>query len=121
MPTPGEWEEMETEFKHRWNIPRAIGTLDGKHVVIRMPLKSGSLYHNYKGFFSIVMLAVVDADYKFRWIDVGTEGSCSDTQIFNESQPRYKIEDGCIAFLEAPLVIEEDGPDVAYYIISMLR
>ena len=37
--------------------------------------KSGSLYHNYKGFFFVVLMAQVDAEYRFRWVGVGTEGS----------------------------------------------
>ena len=26
--------------------------------------------------------ALVDAEYRFRWVDIGTEGSCSDAQIY---------------------------------------
>ena len=47
--TPEAWKELErvqTEFRLRWNVPHAIGALDGKHVRIRKPPKSGSLYHN---------------------------------------------------------------------------
>ena len=62
-------------------------------MALKKPKNTGALYHNYKGFFSIVMLALVDGQYKFRWVDVGTEGSCSDGQIFNASQLKRRIEE----------------------------
>ena len=63
--TPEGWKELEAEFRLRWNVPNAIGALDGKHVVIRKPSKSGSPLHNYKGFFSVVLVALIDAEYRF--------------------------------------------------------
>ena len=77
------------------------------------PGNTGALYHNYKGFFSIVMLALVDGQYKFRWVDVGTEGSCSDGQKFNASQLKRRIEDGRIGFPD-PSPITQGGPDVPH-------
>ena len=72
------------KFRIRWNVPHALGALDGKHVA--------------KGFFSIVMLALVDGQYKFRWVDVGTAGSCSDAQIFDTCHLKRKIDGGSIGF-----------------------
>ena len=63
--SPEDWLEVESGFRPRWNIPHALGALDGKHIPIRCPQWGGSLRHNYKGFHSIVLLALVDGDYKF--------------------------------------------------------
>ena len=115
--TPDQWKELEREFRIRWNVPHALGALDGKHVALKKSKNTGALYHNYKGFFSIVMLALVDGQYKFRWVDVGTEGSCSDGQIFNASQLKRRIEDGRIGFPD-PAPITQGGRDVPYFILA---
>jgi len=86
--TPDGWRAIADKFYQRWNFPHTCGALDGKHVACRCPPKSGSQYYNYKGFYSIVLLALVDADYKFIWADVGGTGSASDAQIYNDSELR---------------------------------
>ena len=112
--TQDEWKELETEFRIRCNVPHALGAPDGKHVALKKPKNSGALYHNYKGFFSIVMLALVDGQYKFRWVDVGTAGSCSDAQIFNTCHLKRKIDDGSIVFPD-PATITQGGRDFFYF------
>lgn len=89
-----EWMKVSDTFNTKWNFPHACGALDGKHIPIKAPPNSGSLYHNYKGFFSMILLALADADYKFIWVSVAEYGSASDCQVFNESELRELVEGG---------------------------
>ncbi|XP_040065685.2 putative nuclease HARBI1 [Ixodes scapularis] len=84
-PTSQQWEEIRREFCVKWNFPNSIGSIDGKHFAIRCPPNSGSIFHNYKKFYSMVLLAVVDAHYRFRLVDIGAAGHQSDGGVLRES------------------------------------
>ncbi|GFG28312.1 hypothetical protein Cfor_11327 [Coptotermes formosanus] len=68
--------------------------MDGKHIVMQAPANSGSYYYNYKGTFSTVLLAVVDAEYKFMYVDVGCNGRVSDGGVFNTCSLYEALESG---------------------------
>nr|CAI5848642.1 unnamed protein product [Callosobruchus analis] len=76
--TEAEWLKIAKEFDNQWNFPHCIGALDGKHVQIQCPANSGSSFYNYKGTFSIVLMAIVNANYKFIYAHVGSQGRMSD-------------------------------------------
>ena len=90
---------MEEKFRTRWNVPHAVGAIDGKHVAMKKQKESGRDYYNYKGFFSLVFLALVDTQYRFLWIDCGSSSSCSDHR-FLTSDLREKIKDGSLGLLD---------------------
>ena len=53
---------------------------------MREPKHSGCLWHNYKRFFSLVLLIICDAWYCFSFVDVGEYGSNNDSRIFLNSE-----------------------------------
>ena len=55
--------------------------MNRKHAALFHPIDSGSAYCNYKGFNSIVLLALVDADFKFVYVDIGCQGLLIDGAI----------------------------------------
>ena len=114
---PEDWKKIEERFRNRWNVPHACGALDGKHIAIKKPKKSGSEYFNYKGYFSLVLLALVDADYKFQWVNAGASGSSSDAQIFIRSKLKRRIENGTLG-LPPPEPLGPGGPDLHYFLLG---
>lgn len=80
-----EWLQKAEDFEIMWNFPNCIGALDGKRILLEAPANSGSLFYDYKQQFSLVLLAVVDARYKFTYIDVGANGRQSDAGVYNKS------------------------------------
>jgi len=74
--------------------------IDGKHVRIKCSNNTGSLFFNYKDYFSIVLLALVDANYKFITIDVGSFGREGDSGIFLKTTMGKNILNGTFGFPE---------------------
>ncbi|CAN7939825.1 unnamed protein product [Ixodes hexagonus] len=79
------WVQIAEGFATQWQFPNCLGAVDVKHVAITAPADSGSVFFNYKGTFSIVLMAAVDSTYKYTLIDVGAEGRQSDGGVFKNS------------------------------------
>lgn len=77
--------EIAAGFEKYANFPNVIGAIDGKHIRTKQPPNSGSMFFNYKGYFSTVLLAMCDANYCFTYIEVGSYGKSSDAGIFKNS------------------------------------
>ena len=84
-PSEQDWLAIAQNFDSYWNFPHCIGAMDGKHIVIQAPPNSGTLFFNYKGTFSVVLLALVNADYTFIAVDIGNYGRNSDGGTFARS------------------------------------
>ena len=80
-----EWKSVAQEFESKWDFPHAVGTLDGKHMVMQAPHNSGSAYFNYKKTHSIALLVVCNAKYEFTMVDTGDSGRQSDGSVYNNN------------------------------------
>ena len=54
-----EWLDIATEFDSKWNFPHCLGAIDGKHIIIQAPLRSGSTFFNYTKSFGIYPLFAI--------------------------------------------------------------
>ena len=53
--------------------------------MIQCPVNSGSLFYNYKSYFSIVLLVVTSADNRFVMVDIGAYRSSNDSGVLNNT------------------------------------
>ena len=70
-----EINEITNGFRRIGRIPNVIGAIDGSHIPIKAPHLFPVDYFNRKGFYSIVLQALVDHKKKFLDICVGWSGS----------------------------------------------
>ena len=99
-----EWRNIAIDFENKWNFPHRIGAIDGKHVVMQAPPRSGSTFFNYKKTHSIVLMAVCDANYSFTLVDVGDVGRNSDGGVFSNSKLGYAITNKLLKIPEPTLI-----------------
>ena len=95
-PPSSACKNVSTGSEQRWNFPNALGAIDRKYVIAQALPNSSSLYFNYKKTFSIVLMAVCDAKYKFTVADIGDTGRQSNSSIYAKSHLGYAIENGVL-------------------------
>ncbi|XP_050532495.1 uncharacterized protein LOC126900658 [Daktulosphaira vitifoliae] len=95
MPLPDQkkCKEIALGIENDANFVNCIGALDGKHIRLIKPIQSGSDFYNYKHYYSIVLMAICDANYCFTFIDVGAQGKFCDSTVFKKTKFYKKLED----------------------------
>ncbi|CAM4660391.1 unnamed protein product [Lepidochelys olivacea] len=97
-------------------FPNCGGAVDGTHIPILAPEHEAGEYINHKGYFSIVVKALVDHKGRFTNINVGWPGKVHDTRIFRNSGLFQKLQEGTlfpdqkitVGDVEMPIVILGD-------------
>ncbi|KAH7967949.1 uncharacterized protein LOC119381906 [Rhipicephalus sanguineus] len=85
MPTVSSMAEHIREFTAMLGFPQAVGALDGCHFPVSPPKESATDYRNYKGWYSMILLALVDHPYRFRYVNVGSPGRCHYSYVYQRS------------------------------------
>uniref|UniRef100_A0A914WL08 DDE Tnp4 domain-containing protein n=1 Tax=Plectus sambesii TaxID=2011161 RepID=A0A914WL08_9BILA len=84
------------EVVEKTQFSYCLSCVEDKHCLLKKPKKSGALYHNYKGTFSIVLLALCDARYRFIFIAIGSYGHNNDAGIYDSSAPDNALKNGTL-------------------------
>ncbi|XP_056384055.1 uncharacterized protein LOC130277410 [Hyla sarda] len=72
QPSAEHWLGIAEKLQEVTQFPNCVGAIDGKHIRIQKPAHTGSEYYNYKKFFSTILLAIADAQYKLIAVDIGS-------------------------------------------------
>ncbi|OXA37220.1 putative nuclease HARBI1 [Folsomia candida] len=86
------------------------------NIRIKSPKRSGSMCFNYKKFYSKVLFAAADANYRFLMVDIGREGSSSDSGILDTS-PIDKFIENASSYLLQPARLS-NGVELPYVFLG---
>jgi len=109
------------DMDKEWQFPGAFACLDGSHIPIKVPpggAESRKEYYNFKGWYSVILVAMCDARKRIIWAVTGMPGSTGDSSIFEATRkyndilnqndlpesPAFKIGN-----IEIPYMILGDG------------
>lgn len=116
--TKEKWEAIASRFEKSAQFPHCLGAVDGKHIRIISPIHSGSMYYNYKEYYSIVLLAVVDANYRFVYVYVGSYGKECDSSIFKASTLWKSIESNKLELPDEKCLPGSENPKLPYFFVG---
>lgn len=113
-----KFESIASDFEKNANFPHCIGAVDGKHIRIICPTRSGSMYFNYKAYYSVVLMAVADAKYRFVYVNVGSFGKDCDSSIFKQSTLWQSVLRNSLELPEEKCLLGTESPKIPYYFIG---
>ena len=82
-------QEMECEWQYKY----AFAAIDGSHCLAG-GAESMKQYYNFKNLYLVVLLALVDAQYRFIWASIGAPGNTHKSTYFQTTSLWEKITTG---------------------------
>lgn len=107
--TPDSILAAQMGFYRIARFPKAIGAMDCTHIKIRSPgNEDAERFRNRKGYCSLNVQAICNANMEFSDIVARWPGSSHDSTIFNNCQQRARFEQG--TYGDAVLLVDAGYP-----------
>ena len=142
--TTAEWRTVSAAFHRQWNFPHCLGAIDGKHILLTKPWHVSSQYHNYMVItrdgvrsahgslwcqLQIKFLYYICHHFgtamwqliwhcRFTYIDVGSEGRCSDGGVFSNTS-LLKLVEVSSFYLPEPRTPPNGDDTLPYVFVGM--
>lgn len=99
--------EVIEGFQRKHRFPQIGGAIDGCHIPIITPQVHLADYYNRKGFYSVVLQAVVDHKYCFTDVCIGWLGRVHDARILDNSSLNTRAQVGTLFPLDKVEITNE--------------
>lgn len=76
------------------------------------------MFYNYKGSFSTILLALVDHNYCFTYLDVGAAGRESDGGVFGRSNLKMAIDENTVNMPNNSVIVGDDAFPLKRYLLK---
>ena len=94
---PRDLVTVKTEFKELSRISNIIGAVDGTQVRVQSPGgENAAKFVNRKGYYSLIVQAVVGPNYQFFDLVCRWPGSTHDAMIYRNSRIKEKLDNGIV-------------------------
>ncbi|XP_047477243.1 protein ALP1-like [Penaeus chinensis] len=111
--TSDEWQLVAGDFSSNWNFPMCIGAIDGKRFLVQSQ-NTGPEYCEYKGYHGIIMVALVDANYKFLYVAAEAQGQANAAGFWDHCKLKEYLDKNMLHFPPAAALpsVKEEVPYV---------
>ncbi len=95
--TENEFKEKLLDMEELWQFPFSWAAVDGCHIPMKCPPGGANArkeYHNFKNFYSIILMALVDAKYRFIWASCGFPGNSHDSIVLQSTSLWSDLKNG---------------------------
>ncbi|KAL4090167.1 hypothetical protein QTP88_025066 [Uroleucon formosanum] len=114
--TPEEKMELKVQFYGLARFPKVIGAIDCTHIKLQSPSREcGELYRNRKGYFSLNVQALVNANLEFMDVVVRWPGSAHDSNIFANSRLKARME---LPEFSDCIILGDSGYALSHYLLT---